>query len=122
MGITNTADGGLFLLQEAYARDLLERFKNHVPATANSVELRAELQIRLNTNGFKKLKGYQGERLEEHESLKGAKECKGNFPYKKSPYVTHGKLVGTQEDPSVSKWDDDLWYTLPAPNIQRPSD
>ena len=51
MGITRTADGGLFLSQEAYVRDLLERFEDHVPAGANSVELPADPKIRLNANG-----------------------------------------------------------------------
>ena len=32
--IMQTADGGLFLSQESYVTDLLERFKKHVPAAA----------------------------------------------------------------------------------------
>ena len=82
MGITRTADGGLFLSQEAYVRDLLERFKDHVPAGANSVELPADPKIRLNANGSEKVKRYQVETTGEHESTEGAKECEGNIPYK----------------------------------------
>ena len=42
MGIMRTADGGLFLSQESYVRDLLDRFKEHVTAAANPVELPAD--------------------------------------------------------------------------------
>ena len=83
MGITWTVDGGLLLSQEAYVRDLLERVKDHVPATANSVELPVDPKIRLNANGSVKVKRYQAETSGEHESSEGAKECEGKIPYKK---------------------------------------
>ena len=73
MGITQTADGGLFLSQEAYVSDLLERFKDHVPA---------DPKIRLNANGSERVKRYQVECTGEHESTEGAKECEVNIPYK----------------------------------------
>ena len=59
MGITRTSVGGLFLSHEAYVRDLLERFKDHVPATAHSVEIPADPKIRFHANGFEKVKKYQ---------------------------------------------------------------
>ena len=45
MGIMQTADGALFLSQESYVRNLLERFMEHVPAAANLVELAADPKI-----------------------------------------------------------------------------
>ena len=47
MGIMRTSDGGLFVSQASYVRDVLERFKEHVPANANSVKLPADPKIRL---------------------------------------------------------------------------
>ena len=51
MGIMRTADGGLILSQESYMRELLERFKKHVPAAANMVELPAVPKIKLHAGG-----------------------------------------------------------------------
>ena len=73
MSITRTADGGLFLSQEAYVRNFLERFKDHGPATANSVELPAVPKIRLHAICFEKVKRYQAETSGEHEATEGAK-------------------------------------------------
>ena len=81
MVITRKADGGLFLSQESYVRDLLERFMDHVPAGSTSVELPADPNIRLNANGFEKVKRFQVETTGEHESSEGAKGCEGNIPY-----------------------------------------
>ena len=82
MGIMRTADGGLFLSQESYVRDLLERFKEHVPAAANSVELPADPKIRLHAGGSSKVKHYTCETSGERNEAEGAEECPGNIPYK----------------------------------------
>ena len=82
MGILRTADGELFISQESYVRDLLERFKEHVPAAANSVELPADPKIRLHAGGSMKVKPYPSETTGERSEAEGAKDCPGNIPYK----------------------------------------
>ena len=82
MGILRTADGGLFLSQESYVRDLLDRFKEHVPAAANPVELPADPKIRLYAGGASKVKPFPVETTGERNDAEGAAECPGNIPYK----------------------------------------
>ena len=82
MGITRTADGAFFLSQESYVKDLLERFKDQVPAGVNFVELPADPKIRLDSNGSKKVKRYQVENTGEHEPTERVMECEFNSPFK----------------------------------------
>ena len=47
MGIMRYVDGSLFVSQASFVRDVLEHFKEHLPANANSVDLPADPKIRL---------------------------------------------------------------------------
>ena len=82
MGIMQTADGGRFLSQESYVRDLLDRSKEHVPPAANPVELPADPKIRLYAGGASKVKPFPVETTGERNDVEGAAECPGNIPYK----------------------------------------
>ena len=75
MGILRTADGGLFQNQASYVLDLLEMFKEHVPVTANLVELPADPKIRLFASGAAYAKTYLTESTGERDDTEGAKEC-----------------------------------------------
>ena len=82
IGILRTVDGGLFVSQALYVRYVLERFKEHVPANANSVELPAEPKIRLYAGGTTKVKGNHADTTGEREIADRDKYCPGNMPYK----------------------------------------
>ena len=68
--------------QESYVRDLLERFKELVPAAANSVELPADPKIRLQANGASKVRHFSCETSGQCNEPEGAQECLGNITYK----------------------------------------
>ena len=74
LAILRTADGGLVLNQASYVRDLLERFKEHVPATADSVELPGDPNIRRFADEAVKVKTYLTESTGESDDIEGAKE------------------------------------------------
>ena len=83
MEVTRTADGGIFLSQSSYVRDVLERFKEYVPAAANPVQLPADPKLRLHVGGATKVHVYQGDSTGERSDAEdGAAECPGNIPYK----------------------------------------
>ena len=46
MEVTRTTDGGIFLSQSSFIRDVLERFREFVPAAANPVQLPADPKLR----------------------------------------------------------------------------
>ena len=63
MRIMQTAYGGLFLSQKSYVIDLLERFKQYVPAAANLIEKPAHPHIRLHVGGALKVTHFPCENL-----------------------------------------------------------
>ena len=83
MEIVRTADGSVFLSQESYIRDVLERFKEHVPASANSSELPADPKIRLYSGGAKVAHGYNTARTTgEYATEEAGKDCGVIVPYR----------------------------------------
>ena len=81
MEVSRTADGGVFLSQESYVRDLLERFKEHVPANSSASELPMDPKIRLYAGGAKSVRGY-GEEYAEQNAEEGSKDCAAIVPYR----------------------------------------
>ena len=93
-----TADGELFLLQESYVQDLLERYKEHLPLAANSVELLADPKIKLHAGGSMNVKLYPSDTTGERSEAEGAKECPGNHPYKERLGALLWLVQGTRLD------------------------
>ena len=62
-------------------RNLLERFKEHVPAATNPVELPADPKIRLHAGGASKVKHFPCLTSGARNEAEGAAECPGNIPY-----------------------------------------
>ena len=96
MEIVRTAHGGVFLSQSAYIKDILERFKEHVPLTANASELPADPKTRLYSGGSKQVRGYTP--TGEYNSEEGSRDCTATVPYRE----LLGKLLwvsqGTRPD------------------------
>ena len=106
MGILRTGDRELLISQESSVRDLLERFKEHVPAAANPVELLADQKIRLHAGGLMKVKPYPSETMGERSEAEGKKDCPGNIPYKELLGELLWLSQGTRLDITytVSQW------------------
>ena len=81
MEVTRIADGEIFLCQESYIRDLLEQFKEHVPANASVSELPMDPKIRLYAGGARSVRGY-GEMYTEKNAEEGNKDCVAMVPYR----------------------------------------
>ena len=80
MEIVRTADGGVFLSQSAYIRDILERFKEHVSLTANASELPADPKTRLYSGGSKQVRGYTP--TGEYNAEEGSRDFTATVPYR----------------------------------------
>jgi hypothetical protein len=102
MEISRTADGGVFLSQAAYVRDVLKRFQEYVPASANSSDLPADPKIRLYAGGAKLVRGYGAETTGEHNAEEGSKDCDLTVPYRELLGALLWVSQGTRPDITYS--------------------
>ena len=81
MEITHTVEGGLFLSQSLYMKDMLEKFKQYLPETGskfNGAKTPTDNKIRLHKERSTQLRFRQKEIEMERESVK----CDANIPFR----------------------------------------
>jgi hypothetical protein len=66
----------------AYVRDVLKRFKDHLPEAANPSELPADPKTRLYAGGAKLVRCFNTEATGEHNLEEGSKDCEATVPYR----------------------------------------
>ena len=81
MEVTRTVEGSLFLSQSLYVNDVLEKFKQYLPAKGskcNGAETPMDNEIRLHKNGATQLRFKQ----KEIEMEAGVVKCNASIPYR----------------------------------------
>ena len=82
MEVLRTQNGDVFLSQASYVRDVLDRFKDHLPLTANPSELPADPKTRLYAGGAKVVKSYMHDTTGERDEEEATKDCEAKVPYR----------------------------------------